>query len=64
MRMKASQMLTVEDAAAQLGLSSATIRAWVWRRKIEHVRLGRAVRIPQGVIDALLERGRVPATRV
>jgi excisionase family DNA binding protein len=59
--LKSGPMVTVEEAAQQLSLSSATLRAWILRRKIEYVRLGRAVRIPQIVIDRLLERGRVPA---
>lgn len=62
-RTMASQMLTVEQAAEALGLAPATLRAWVWRRKIEHVRIGRCVRISQAVIDGLLERGTVPAAR-
>jgi excisionase family DNA binding protein len=55
------KMLTVDQAADRLGLSPATIRAWVWRRKIEHTRLGRAVRISEAVIDRMVERGTVPA---
>jgi excisionase family DNA binding protein len=54
------RLRTVEQAAADLGLSVHTIRAWVARRKIGHVRLGRAVRIPVGEIERLIERGTVP----
>lgn len=56
-----SQLRTVEQAAADLGLSVHTIRAWIARRKIGHVRLGRAVRIPISEIERLIERGTVPA---
>lgn len=55
------RMLTVDEAAQQLGLSPATIRMWVWRRKIEHTRIGRSVRINSAVVEELLERGTVPA---
>lgn len=54
------QLRTVEQAAADLCLSVHTIRAWIARRKIGHVRLGRAVRIPIGEIERLIERGTVP----
>ena len=58
-----NKMLTVSEAAERLGLSAATVRAWVWRRKIEHTRLGRAVRISETVVEQLLQRGTVPAVR-
>jgi excisionase family DNA binding protein len=63
MKRNGNQMLTVDQAADRLGLSPATIRAWVWRRKIQYTRIGRAVRISETVIDQLLERGTVPAMR-
>jgi len=62
-RIEQHEMLTVGQAAQRLGLSPATIRAWVWRRKIQHTRLGRAVRISSLVVDALIERGTVPTLR-
>ena len=61
--MERNRMLKIEEAAQRMGLSPATMRAWVWRRKIEYTRLGRAVRISESVVDALLERGTVPAIR-
>jgi excisionase family DNA binding protein len=54
---------TVEQAATDLNLSVYTIRAWIARRKIAHVRLGRAVRVPVAEIQRLLEQGSVPAAR-
>jgi excisionase family DNA binding protein len=56
-----AQLRTVEQAAADLGLSVHTIRAWIARRKIGHVRLGRAVRIPATEIARLIEQGTIPA---
>ena len=35
------QPRTVEQAAAELNLSRATIRAWIAQRRLGHVRLGR-----------------------
>lgn len=55
-----NRMLTTQEAALQLGLSPATLRAWIWRRKIEYTRIGRAVRISEAVVNSLLERGTVP----
>src|SRR5437870_3680089 len=41
---------TVDEAAEELGLSVHTIRAWVADRRIAHLRLGRAIRIPAAEI--------------
>jgi excisionase family DNA binding protein len=58
-----SQPRTVAEAAAQLNLSKATIRAWIAQRRLGHVRLGRAVRIPAEEIDRMLTAGYVPPRR-
>jgi excisionase family DNA binding protein len=58
-----SQPRTVEQAASELNLSKATIRAWIAQRRLGHVRLGRAVRIPAGEVRRLLEQGYVPPER-
>ena len=58
-----SQPRTVEQAAEELNLSKATIRAWVAQRWLGHVRLGRAIRIPVAEIRRVLEAGYVPASR-
>lgn len=54
-------LLTVSAAAVELGVSVHTVRAWIARRRIGHVRLGRAVRIPASEIARLIELGTVPA---
>jgi excisionase family DNA binding protein len=53
--------LTVNQAAELLNLSEACIRAWILRRKLGIVRLGRAIRIPESEIRRVLEEGAVPA---
>ena len=58
-----SQPRTVEQAAAELNLSRATIRAWIAQRKLGHVRLGRAIRIPADEIQRVLRTGYVPPCR-
>jgi excisionase family DNA binding protein len=55
------RLLTVPQAASEMGLSARTVWAWVYQRKIGVVRLGRAVRVPQKSIDELIEFGTVPA---
>jgi excisionase family DNA binding protein len=55
------QLRTVEQAAEDLNLSVHTIRAWIARRKIACVRLGRAVRVPVTEIERLLDEGTIPA---
>ncbi len=59
--MKSETARTVQEAADELGLSPATIRAWIRQRRIGYVRLGRAVRIPANEIHRIVERGTVPA---
>jgi excisionase family DNA binding protein len=56
-----SQLLTVVQAAAQLGLKVATIRAWLYRRRLPYVRCGRAIRIPSEAIAEFIERNTIPA---
>ena len=57
-------MLTVERAADRLGLAPSTIRTWIARKRIDYVKVGGAVRIPETVIDAIVARGTVPARSV
>ena len=62
MNQRSSQTrLSIPDAAAYLGVRPSTIRQWVWRRKIDTVRIGRCVRIPQAALDRVVERGTLPA---
>jgi excisionase family DNA binding protein len=56
-----ARLLKVNEAAEMLGLKPSTLRAWILRRKIEFVRVGRAVRIPAVAIAQFIERNTVPA---
>jgi excisionase family DNA binding protein len=51
------RLLTLDEAAAITGLSMATWRAWIATRKIPYVKLGRAIRIKQSVLDGLITHG-------
>jgi excisionase family DNA binding protein len=55
------RLLTVCEAAERLGLKPATMRFWIWTRRIEHVKVGRAVRVREEAILDLIERGTIPA---
>jgi excisionase family DNA binding protein len=54
------KLLTLKEAADRLAISLATIRSWVWLRKIEVVKIGRCVRIKEEVLDDLISRSTVP----
>lgn len=54
---------TVNEAAEELGLSVHTIRAWVACRRVAHLRLGRAIRIPAAEIRRVIEECTVPAVQ-
>jgi excisionase family DNA binding protein len=56
-----SQLLTVKQAAEALGLKVATIRAWLYRRRLPCVHCGRAVRIPAAAVTQFIERNTIPA---
>jgi len=58
------RLLALPEAADKLGLKVATLRFWVWRRKIESVRIGRAVRIREEAIRRLIEQGTVPVRQI
>jgi excisionase family DNA binding protein len=60
----AAQPRTVVEAAHELGISPFTVRAWIQRRRIGFVRLGRSVRIPESEIQRLLTVGFVPAKQL
>jgi excisionase family DNA binding protein len=57
------RQFTVKQAAEELNVSEHTIRSWITQRKLGHVRLGRAVRVPALELQRLLDRGSVPAVR-
>lgn len=54
-------MLSIAEAARRLGLKEGTVRLWISRRKIAHVKLGRAVRVPQEEIERLIRENTIPA---
>jgi hypothetical protein len=56
----APRVVSIPEATTLLGLRPFTVRAWIGRRKISAVRLGRRVVVPMEVIDDVLSRGLIP----
>jgi len=57
------RLLNVEEAARLLAVRPATIRDWIWRRRIPVVRIGRAVRLRESDLQQMIESGFVPQAR-
>jgi excisionase family DNA binding protein len=47
-------MLHVNEAAARLGVSPYTVRAWLRQRRIAHVRCGRRVLVPASAVERFI----------
>jgi excisionase family DNA binding protein len=58
-----THLRAVEQAARELNLSEATIRAWIIQRRIGFVKLGKSVRVPATEIRRLLDGGFRAASR-
>ena len=54
-------LLTIGEAASLLRLKPSTIRAWILRRKLAYVKVGRLVRIRRSDVEALITASIVPA---
>ncbi len=46
--------MSIEEAAAQIGVSKFTVRTWVRQRRLGHFRLGRRIVISQGDLERFL----------
>ena len=57
----ARKLLDVDAAAERLSVSPFTIRAWLRQRRLEHVKLGRRVLVPESAIRRFVERNTIPA---
>jgi excisionase family DNA binding protein len=55
------RLFKVPEAASRLNLSVKTIWKMVYGRKLDVVRIGRSVRIPEESIDKLIDDGTIPA---
>ena len=56
------KLITIGEAALQLGVSISAVRDWRFRRKyLDFVKVGRSVRVLQSSIDKFIEDQTVPA---
>jgi excisionase family DNA binding protein len=55
------KLLNVNETSDALGIKPATVRAWLLRRKLPFVKVGRSVRIPADAIAQFIERNTIPA---
>jgi excisionase family DNA binding protein len=53
-------LLTIKEAASELGVKPCTIRAWLAVRKLTFVRCGRAIRIPITSLERFVRENTVP----
>jgi excisionase family DNA binding protein len=56
-----SELLTLPEASALLRLQLSTLRAWILKRRIPHVKLGSRVFIRRSDCEALVAASLVPA---
>jgi len=54
-------LLTIAEASAMLRLRPSTLRAWVLRRRIPYVKVGRLVRIRRADVESLIAISLIPA---
>lgn len=55
------RLLTMQQFAERLGVTTACIRRWLLESKIAKVKLGRLVRIPNEECERLIREGLQPA---
>ncbi len=56
-------LLTVAQAGEYLGTGERFIRRLITERRIPFVKVGKYVRLERSVLDALVDKGRVPSQR-
>lgn len=59
--MRHGELVTIAEASEILRLKPSTIRAWVLRRRIAFVKLGRRVMFRRTELEALIAQSVVPA---
>jgi excisionase family DNA binding protein len=58
---KPTRLISVQEAALRSSYKDGTIREWVNERRLPHVRIGRAIRIPEDALDAFIASNTIPA---
>jgi excisionase family DNA binding protein len=57
------KLLSISEAAEQLGLSIHTVRSWVQKRQIRHYKLGRRVLISPESLELILKETERPCLK-
>ncbi len=55
-----TKLLRISDVADRLAVSPLTVRKWVFQKRLPIVRVGRAVRVREEDLDALVRLGYEP----
>ena len=64
MIVKQRALLTVEEAADALAISSKTVYKWIAARRLYSVRIGdKVMRIPASEVARIIEEGTIPRLR-
>jgi len=58
---RSCNLKSISQAAEELGVTVSTLRAWIYRRKIPYLKIGRCVRVSDETIQEIVRRGTVPA---
>lgn len=58
------QLMTVVEVSEVLRLRESTIRKWIYKRKLPHLKLGRRVFVRRQDLDVLISTSLVPARRI
>jgi len=58
-----TDLMDVGEGAGFLHLRECTLRSWILKKKIPHVKLGRRVFLRRQDLEALLEAALVPAAK-
>jgi excisionase family DNA binding protein len=61
--MPIAQLISVREVAAQLGVSTWTVRTWLRQGRVPFVKLGRRVLLKSDDVEALLAAHYRPARR-
>ena len=56
-----TRLLKIPEAALRLNISEKTTWKMVYARRVDVVRIGRSVRIPENAIEKLIDDGTIPA---
>ncbi len=55
-------LLSVPEVAERLAIKESTVRAWILRRRLEYVRVGkRSIRVPLSEVQRVIAEGTVPS---